>query len=102
MAAVDTFIRRFSVGRYQVEYRAQLGVGAPVSLECRWSPQVPRKLSPMLLREYRRQRDRVLAALAQRLGGPVTRVDVGVDGRLHIKEVQPSSGLPSKEESDHG
>ncbi len=102
MEAVDTFSRSFLVGRYRVEYRAQLVVGAPVSLECRWSPRVPRKLSPVLLREYRRQRDRVLAALAQRLGGPVASVDVLADGRLHIQEVQPDSGLQSKEENPHG
>jgi hypothetical protein len=70
-AAVETFRRAFSVGRFHCEVTAHLVAGKPIAVQCAWSPYLPKKLPPALQLEYEFKRNLALEALAEYLDGAV-------------------------------
>ena len=95
-ADCETFRRSFSVGRYRCTWSVQLVAGKAISSQCEWEPAMPRRLSPVLMREYRQKRNRVHATLAEKLGGPAVVIDewgsviVYPDGREEVVTPKPA------------
>lgn len=95
-STITTFRRCFSVGRFRCELTAQLLAGKPIATQVEWSPSYPKRLHPVLLKEYRQKRNRAYAALAEQLGGLAVITDcegatpLYPDGRIEaVGEPQP-------------
>lgn len=66
----------FRVGRYTLFMRLPLHRRGVAPLECQWSPDVPPRLTPAELAQYRRGRDTLIAEAAAILGGPAIVAEV--------------------------
>ena len=65
----------------------------PLRLECRWLPEMPRRLRQSELDDYRRGRDVLACEIARILGGPALVVEpVSTAVRVTVASSQPAAG----------
>ena len=78
MNTTKQFKRSFKVGRFTVEFTADLPAlpNTVANVEFEWTPYFPKKLPQKHRAEYERKRDAVFAAYSEEAGTPIEHIDL--------------------------